>query len=158
MLRRLLVTFVATLFLYVTIYGACEMKRRRGGPWNVIFAMSNDVPVLRIEHPRLFGTQAITLSFPGEKPSRTDLPIVAVFNQPITNAMPFGPVRFVDTTVLPGTVTLICFGHSVEIVPRTLYLDLHEVPWVPGTNIVLDPASKPPPEKIRAKSQSWNGR
>jgi len=156
--KRLFATFIATLFIYVTLYGACEMKRRKGGPWNLTFATSNGVPELRIEHPRLLGPLPVTLRFPGETPSRADLPITAVFNQPITNAMPFGPVIFVDNTVLPGTITLNCFGHVVEIVPRTLYLDLHEVAWVAGTNIEVSAASKPPPEKLRTKGQGWTGR
>jgi hypothetical protein len=157
-MKKLFATFVATLFLYVTFYGACELKRRQGGPWNVTFATSNGVPELRIEHPRLLGPMPVTLRFPGETPDRTDLPITAVFNQPITNAMPFGPVIFVDSTILPGTVTLNCFGHVVEIVPRTLFLDFHETPWTAGTNITMTPATKPPPEKLRTKGQAWNGR
>lgn len=158
MMKRLFATFVATLFLYVTLYGACEMRRRQGGPWNLTFALSNGVPELRIEHPKLLGPAPVTIRFPGETPTRTDLPITAVFSQPITNAMPFGPVIFVENTVLPGTVTLNCFGHVVEVVPRTLYLDLKEVAWVPGTNIVVDPKDKPAPDKIRPKGQAWQGR
>jgi hypothetical protein len=159
LVQRFLFVFVATLFAYVTLYGACELKRRKAGPWNVTYALgSNGVPELRIEHPRLLGPKPVTVTFPGEKPDRTDLPITAVFTRPITNAMPFGPVIFVDSTVLPGTVTLNCFGHVVEIVPRTLFLDLKEVAWVPGTNISLMPDTKPAPEKLQTKGQGWRGR
>ena len=159
MLRRLFVVFIGTLFLYVTLYGACELKRRHGGPWNLIYALgSNGVPELRIEHPRILGPQPVTLRFPGETAARTDLPLIVVFSQPITNAMPFGPVIFVDSTILPGTVTLNCFGHVVEMVPRTLFVDLHEVPWMAGTNITLGPGSKPPPERLKTKGQEWQGR
>ena len=158
LIKRLPATFIATLFLYVTLYGACEMKRRQGGPWNVTFATSNGVPELRIEHPKVLGPLPVTLRFPGETPSRTDLPITAVFSNPITNSMPFGPVIFVDSTLLPGTVTLNCFGHVVEIVSRTLFLDFHEVAWVPGTNITVSAGTKPPPERLQTKGQAWNGR
>jgi hypothetical protein len=157
--RKLFWVFIGTLFLYVTFYGACQAMRRRGGPWNLTFSVgSNGVPELRIEHPRLLGDQPVTLQFPGEKPERTDLPITAVFSVPITNAMPFGPVIFVDNTQLPGTVTLNCFGHVVELVPRTLFVDLKEVGWVPGTNLVLEPGTKPEPDRLKTSGQSWRGR
>lgn len=157
--RKLFWVFVGTLFLYVTVYGACQAVRRRGGPWNLTYAMtSNGVPELKIEHPRLLGNQPVTVQFPGEKPERTDLPLIAVFSVPITNAMPFGPVIFVDNTQLPGTVTLNCFGHVVEMVPRTLFIDLKEVGWVPGTNIVLLPGTKPDPERLKTQGQAWRGR
>ncbi len=159
MVRRLFVVFIGTLFLYVTIYGACELKRRQGGPWNLTYALgTNGVPELRIEHPKLLGPSAVTLRFPGETPLWTNLPPPVVFSQPITNGMPFGPVIFVDSTMLPGTVTLNCFGHVVEMVPRTLFIDFHEVPWTPGTNITLSTTSKPSPERLKTKGQNWPGR
>ncbi len=157
--KRLFVIFIATLFGYVTIYGGCQMVRRRGGPWNLTYAIaSNGVPELRIEHPKLLGPLPVVLSFPGEQPGRTDLPITAVFSVPITNAMPFGPVIFVDNTVLPGTVTVNCFGHVVEMVPRTLFVDFKEVAWTAGTNIVLNATNKPSPERLATKGQAWRGR
>ena len=159
MVKKLFWTFIATLFLYVTIYGGCQAMRVRGGPWNVTYALGEGgVPELRIEHPRLLGPMPVTLRFPGEKPVRTDLPITAVFSAPITNAMPFGPVIFVDTTQLPGTVTLNCFGHVVEMVPRTLFIDLKEVPWSPATNLLLSPTTKPDPSKLKTQGQAWRGR
>lgn len=159
MLKRLFWGFMGTLFVYVTGYGACQAMRVRGGPWNVTHALGKDgVPELRIEHPRLLGPQPVTIRFPGEKPARTDLPITAVFSVPITNAMPFGRVVFVDTTLLPGTVTLECFGHAIEMVSRTLFIDFKEVGWTPGTNIVLDAASKPDPERFKTPGQQWKGR
>ena len=157
--KRLFVAFVATLFGYVTLYGGCELARRRGGAWNLTYALSsNGVPELRIEHPKILGPLPVTVSFPGEKPERTDLPLTAVFSVPITNAMPFGAVIFVDNTVLPGTVTVNCFGHVVEMIPRTLFVDMTEVGWVPGTNIVLGASSKPDPERLKTKGQQWRGR
>lgn len=158
-MKRVFWIFIGTLFLYVTVYGGCQLVRRRGGPWNLTFAVgSNGVPELRIEQPRLLGPQPVVISFPGETPSRTDLPITAVFSVPITNSMPFGPVVFVDNTVLPGTVTLNCFGHAIEMVPRTMFIDFKEVAWVPGTNIVLSATNKPDPARLAPKGQAWRGR
>lgn len=140
--------FLATLFVYITVYGGCQAMRRRGGPWAVTFAETNGIPVLEIRHHRILGTEPVRLLFPGEKPLRTDLPITAVFSQPITNAMPFGPVIFVDTTILPGTVTLNAFGHAVEMVPRTLFVNFEEQPWQAGLSLTVLPAQKPPPGKL----------
>ena len=157
--KRLFAGFVATLFAYVTLYGACTALKRRGGPWNLTYATGADgVAELRIEHPRLLGPLPVTLRFPGEKPLRDDLPMTAVFSVPITNSMPFGPVIFVDTSALPGTVTLNCFGHAIEMIPRTLFVDFQSVPWVPGTNITVSMQGKPDPERLTAKGQAWRGR
>jgi hypothetical protein len=156
--RGLFRIFVGTLVAYVTLYGACTAWKRRGGPWDLVYSVTNGVPQLRIEHNRRFPGQAVTFAFPGETPARTDLPIAAAFSVPITNAMPFGPVLFVDTTTLPGTVVVNCFGHVIEMLPRTLFVNLKDVGWHPGTNIVLLPAAKPPPEKLKGPGQEWRGR
>jgi hypothetical protein len=155
--KRLFVVFVGTLFFYVTGYGACTALKRRGGAWELTFASSNGVPALIINHPMRLPLP-VTLFFPGETPERTDLPITAVFNVPITNRMAFGPVLHVDTTSLPGVVTLNCFGHPVEIFPRALSIDLHEMAWAPGTNLTLSQTTKPPAEKLVPHDQRWKGR
>ena len=151
--------FLLTLFAYVTVFGACQAYRRRNGAWTITFDRSQDgTPVLRIEQPKLLAAGAVSLSFPGETVTRNDLPITAVFNYPITNAMPFGPVIFVDTSQLPGDVTLNVFGHAVEIFPRTLRLDLREISWSPGTNIVVTAGTKPSAERMTPHDQQWKGR
>lgn len=158
-LKKFFFLFIATLFLYVTVYGACQAMRVRGGPWNLTYALGDDdVPELRIEHPKQLGPDPVVLRFPGEKPTRTDLPITAVFSVPITNNMPFGPVLFVDTTLLPGTVAVQCFGHVVEMVPRTLFVNFNEVAWEPGAQIVLESEDKPDPARVQRAEQQWRGR
>ena len=53
-LKKFFGIFIATLFLYVTIYGGCEAYRVRNGAWHLTFDKQPDgTPVLRIEHPRL---------------------------------------------------------------------------------------------------------
>lgn len=154
--QRLFMVFVGTLFAYVTVYGACTAMKRKGGPWALTFTMTNGTPTLFIEHS-LRLAQPVTIQFPGEKPERDDLPILAVFNVPITNRMPFGAVLHVDTSTLPGVVTLNCFGHPVEIFPRALSVDFHELPWIAGTNIVLTVDTKPPAERLKPRDQEWKG-
>ena len=148
--------FIGTLFLYVTIYGGCTAVRQRGGPWVMFQDRAADgTPVVRLEHHKLLAAGGVTLSFPGEHaPDRfTNAPLMTIFITPNTNALPFGPVEFVDTTFLPGTIAVDVFGHLLEAVPRTLYLDGREIPWVAGTNIVVPLTGKLPADK-RPKRKS----
>ncbi len=141
--------FLATLFLYITIYGGCMACRRRGGPWAITQdKLPDGTPIVKIEHHRILSNGPVILRFPGETaPARfTNHPLLRIYTQPNTNALPYGPVLFLDTTFLPGNVTLDAFGHLVEIVPRTLYLDGRDVGWMPGTNITLLPENKLPVE------------
>jgi hypothetical protein len=142
--------FCGTLILYITIYGGCTAVRQRGGPWVMFQDRAADgTPVVRIEHHKLLAAGGITFTFPGERaPDRfTNAPLTIIFKTPNTNALPFGPVEFVDTTFLPGTIAVDVFGHLIEAVPRTLYLDGREIPWTPGTNIVVPPTGKLPPDQ-----------
>jgi len=147
--KRFVGLFFATLFLYITFYGACTAYRRKGGPWAVTQdKLPDGTPVLRIEHHRILADGPVTLTFPGETaPARfTNAPYQRVFTLPNTNTFPYGPVEFLDTTFLPGSVALDVFGHLVELVPRTLYLDGRDVGWTPGTNLVVPKTSKVPRE------------
>lgn len=142
--------FFATLFLYITVYGGCMAYQRRGGPWAVTQdKLADGTPLLKIEHHVLLAGGPVTLTFPGETaPARfTNAPYLRIFSQPNTNIFPYGPVVFLDTTVLPGSVAMDVFGHLVEMVPRTLLVDGHEVGWTPGTNIVVPMTGKIPPEQ-----------
>jgi hypothetical protein len=141
--------FLATLFLYITLYGGCMAVRRKGGPWVITQdKLPDGTPIVQIEHHRILSNGPVTLRFPGEvAPARfTNHPLQRIYSQPNTNILPYGPVVFLDTTFLPGNVTLDVFGHLVEMVPRTLYLDGKDVGWVAGTNIVLSPTNKLPVE------------
>ena len=113
---------------------------------NVLGSSGSVIPLFREQIAR---GGPVTLTFPGETaPARfTNAPYLRVFSQPNTNIFPYGPVEFLDNTFLPGTVALDVFGHVVEFVPRTLYLDGREVGWLPGTNIVVPMTGKLPVEK-----------
>ena len=86
-------------------------------------------------------------------------------NQPFSlsatvSAMTDGTVlaRAVMPRYSTGTVALGAFGHVVEMVPRTLFVDFREVAWGSETNMTLWPESKPSPERLKIKNQQWNGR
>ena len=130
--------------------------RQRGGPW-VMFQdrLADGTPVVRLEHHKLLASGGVTLTFPGElAPARfTNAPLMRVFNNPGTNLLPYGPVEFLDVTFLPGTVAVDVFGHLIEAIPRTLFIDGREIPWVTGTNIVVPMTGKLPSDQ-RPKRKS----
>lgn len=139
---RLFVGFILCLFAYVTFYGGCELYRRQHGPWEVTFRRDADgTPLLSISHRKL-GLTNVTVRFPGEKTTVTEE--LRVYTLPNTNSTPFGVTIFQDGTILPGTITYDCFGHEIELMPRTMIVNRREVPWVSGTNLVLLPSAKLP--------------
>lgn len=141
--------FIATLFFYITFYGGCMACRRKGGPWAITQdKLPDGTPIVKIEHHLILSNAPVILQFPGEvAPARfTNHPFLRLYTQPNTNALPYGPVVFLDTTFLPGNVTLDVFGHLVEMIPRTLFIDGKEVGWHPGTNIIVSPSYKLPLE------------
>ena len=142
--------FFATLFIYITGYGGCMAYRHRGGPWAVTQDKQSDgTPLMKVEHHRVLASGPVTLTFPGETaPSRfTNAPYQRVFSMPNTNIFPYGPILFLDTTILPGSVAFDVFGHIVEILPRTMILDGREIPWIPGTNIAVPATGKIPADQ-----------
>lgn len=134
----MLLAFVASAALYALGFATLEHLRHRKGPWVVEFQTDpQGRPALLVRQPRV-GIEAFTLHFSG-----TNLPIPNlrqrwVFDTPTRRSgLPFGRVVFLDTTFLPGTVTLELFGHQVELLPRVLILDKQEEPWQRRHDLVL---------------------
>jgi hypothetical protein len=144
--------FLICLVSYAALFGLDQWARTRRGPWNVTFSTAPDgTPRLDIREPRL-GIEGVAIEFEGERATNT-LQSVA-FDTP-ERAVPFGQLVFSDTTYLPGTVTLHCFGHEVEMLPRTLLVNRREIPWKKGLTLRLTPSDKPaslpPPKKIKKR-------
>ncbi|HTI68573.1 MAG TPA: hypothetical protein VMF06_01300 [Candidatus Limnocylindria bacterium] len=158
-IKRFGTLFVCVLFAYVTLYSGCEMWRLRGGAYTLVFYQNDQgVPTVSVKHRKLLPNGPITLTFPGESPGIvSNRPIEISYGKPWTNDTPFGPVAFVNTTDLPGTVAVNIFGHAVELLPRRILLDFNEIPWVSGTNIMVG-TNKPPAERLHPKNQEWQGR
>jgi len=82
------------------------------------------------------------------QPSLTNPPAHLTFGQPkpVPYDLPFGKCLFMDTTFLPGTLTMQVFGHEIELLPRVLILDHDEHSWRSEETIVLDvlPPALPP--------------
>jgi hypothetical protein len=144
-LRNLLVgAAVAALAFYVAGFGINEHLRWRRGPWEVRFEPGAE-PRLVINQPRL-GIAGVTLSFPGE--TAEGPPMTIRFETP-RQAIPFGSVKYDDLTYLPGVVTLDLFGHEIELLPRTLYVNRKAIPWTEATRVEV---TRPEASKETARS------
>ena len=137
LLKLFILPFLIALVLYVVGYSWIEHRRVRNGPWEVRFAVESEIPTIIINQPKL-QIQSVRITFPGQD-------IVTNFSETMTfahprqwpYAVPFGKVVFMDTTFLPGNVTLELFGHEIQLLPRVLTIDRKEIPWQSNTNIPL---------------------
>jgi len=142
-LRRLLLgALIFSLAYYVAGFALNEYLSHRRGPWEVTFqAASTGHTTLLIRQPSL-GIEEARLEFPEEP--YTNNPTTIRFDAPRT-PIPLGEVRYDDLTYLPGVVTLELFGHEIELLPRTLYLNRKPIAWPDATNLVLLRQQRPPP-------------
>ena len=133
------------LAIYVGVYSCDQGMRTRKGAWEVEFlASTNGAPAIRVNQPAL-GITNIQVVFAGE--AMTNAPGKVVFAKP-QQPVPVGRVKFEDLTYLPGSVAFDFFGHEVELLPRTLYLNKEEQGWQSATTYTLTPEEKLPPESF----------
>jgi len=98
--------------------------------------------MLRISQPRLAITnQEVIFSVPPQPGSPA--PLTFADPKPVPFDLPFGKCIFMDTTFLPGSVTFGLFGHTVELLPRTLIIDNQEQPWRSNLRIEVPEIAKP---------------
>lgn len=131
--RHLLVVFGIVLVCYVVGFVGSEWWRQRRGPWEVVFSsVTNGVVGVEINQAAL-GIRGVWVEVAGAPVTNQPSTQVMRFREPTDrDRVPFGRVKFLDTTVLPGTVTLDLYGHEVELLPRVLIIDKHEHPWRSG--------------------------
>jgi hypothetical protein len=137
--KHFILAFLLALVGYIVCYQAIEYRRTRNGPWQVTFTTNQaGVPAIFIDQPKLAITN-VQISFAPVTPPPTNLPATLVFAQPrpVPYEVPFGKCVFMDTTFLPGTVTLDLFGHEIELLRRVLVIDRKEYPWQPNAVIAL---------------------
>ena len=136
LLRHLAVPFVIAVVVYVISYSWIEHRRTRKGPWEVTFTNdASGAPTLVINQPGLAITN-LQITFPGET-NRTNVSMSFSQPQEVPWDLPYGKCVFMDTTFLPGTLTIDLFGHEVELIPRVLTIDLKEMPWMSGKTIAV---------------------
>jgi hypothetical protein len=138
-LKHAALAFAFALFGYVLFFSCDAHLRTRKGPWIVDFGRTtNGEPMITINQPNL-NVQNVRILLQGEKATNTG---TIRFETPQHLDTPYGRVRFHDLTYLPGTITLDLFGHEVEMLPRTLFINTKEVPWRNDELIVLTPTNK----------------
>ncbi len=147
--KQLVAVFVVTLIIYLVGFTWLEHRRVVKGPWIVAFSTDDaGHPRLSVSH-EVLGISNVTLRVPDKSVTNRFAPVVVRFAGP-TNAPPFGEMPYFDATFLPGALTFNLLGHEIELLPRTLKIDLREVPWVNGTNIdVTGPGKYVPRKKSR---------
>jgi hypothetical protein len=142
--NRMLPHLAGALLLAVAIYTGGfwldQTLRTRRGPWTVEFGSAGGgAPALRIDQPAL-GIREVRVVFVGETAAPTSA--VVRFDAP-ERPVPWGRVKYEDLTYLPGVVTLELFGHELELLPRTLYVNRQPVGWISRTNLTLTAADRP---------------
>jgi hypothetical protein len=126
--RHLLIAFALALAIYAVFFTCDQALRKRRGPWEVEFRTNNaGYPMIVVNQRRLEITN-VQIAFLDERATNGGRVVFNVPQQPI----PFGKTKFEDLTFLPGSVAFDFFGHEVELLPRTLYLNKHEFPWMPN--------------------------
>ena len=151
-LKNVALVFLASLALYVVAYGCDSHLRLRHGPWQVTFtAETNGAPAILIRQPKL-GVEEFKIIFAGEQLPASFRSRTVVFDSPALTP-PFGQWVFDDLMWLPGTVTLNLFGHGVQLLPRTLTVDVKEHPWQPRVTLTVTPEEKRPPENTKSRAK-----
>lgn len=152
-LKHFAMAFIVALVGYAFFYYVIEHRRTKNGPWEITFhSDASGIPSLTIQQPAL-GLRDVRVVFPGESLNSTNTSSTLAFEQArqVPFPTPFGKCVFLDTTFLPGTVTLQLFGHEIELLPRVLIIDHTEHPWKSGETINL-----PCQSTGAGSSQSYN--
>jgi hypothetical protein len=150
--RHFITAFLIALAVYFLAYRFIEHQRLRHGPWMLEFTTNSaGIPEVGISQLPL-GLTNIHLVFSDERPPEGFAPggqKSFATPKPVPYALPFGQCIFMDTTFLPGTLTLNLFNHEIELLPRTMIIDHDEHRWKAGETISLagKPASASPKPK-----------
>jgi hypothetical protein len=139
--KHLLIGFGLALLVYASFFSCDQYVRQRKGPWQVRFT-TNQVGWAQIEISQANLAIHSTIVFEGESATNSG---TVQFDRP-ERTIPFGKTKFEDLTFLPGSVVFDLFGHEVELLPRTLYLNKKEHPWTRDEVITLRANEKLPPE------------
>ena len=135
---RVAALFVVVTAVYFTGFNWIEHRRHFKGGWEVTFTQENGTPCLVVDQKTL-QISGCKIRFPGGMVTNLTLPQTVVFDAP-DKTVPFGKILFSDLTFLPGTVTIMLFGHTVELIPRVLAIDGKEHAW--SSNSSLDLAAR----------------
>ena len=141
--KHLLIGFILAILGYSAFFLIDQMFRTRKGPWEVTFTTNGQGHATILIDQNSLGINDVQITFQSEHVTNT--PGVVRFDKP-KQTLPFGKTKFEDLTYLPGSVAFDFFGHEVELLPRTLYLNKKEHAWQSAKSHVLTPSDKLPPE------------
>ena len=142
-MKHFLLAFLLAVICYAFFYHNIENRRTRKGPWQVTFTNDfNGNPALIVNQPKLAITN-VEIVLSDQKVQSVLIPATILFGQPqpVPYSLPLGRCVFMDTTFLPGTVSLEVFNHEIELLPRVLVIDRQEHPWLSQSIITLHPVS-----------------
>lgn len=136
--------FLIAVVGYVVLYWGVESFRPARGPWVVEFQTNSaGVPSLIISQARL-GISNVQVIVLGSAPTNFNAAKVTFDKpRPVPFALPFGQCIFLDTTVLPGTVTMAIENHEIELLPRVLVINQRRHRWQPGAVFDLAQTNSP---------------
>jgi hypothetical protein len=148
-LKHFVVAFLLAGACYLLFYPTIEHRRTRKGPWEIGFTRNAAGLATLVINQRNLAITNVLLVFAEQNVQATNELKTLIFTQPkpVPFDVPFGQCLFMDTTFLPGTVTLKIFNHEVELLPRVLVVDRQEHPWVSDSAITFHslPTSGSPP-------------
>ena len=144
-LKLFATAFVLALVAYVVLFAFIEKRRPRNGPWVVSFSRESNAPaMLRISQHLLGLTNVLAIAVTNAFTTNIEETIRFETPRSVPFDVPFGRCVFLDTTFLPGTVTLQIAGHEIELLPRVLVIDHREHTWNATSPIQLGPAAVSP--------------
>jgi hypothetical protein len=148
--KHFLIAFVIALVVYVASYSFIEYRRERQGPWEVTFSTNTlGQALIQVKQPKL-KIDNVMIVIAHTNVMDVTLPTTIKFGNPakaFPYPVPFGKAIFLDTTFLPGAVTMVLCGHEIELLPRTLSVDRIAYPWKEQVITLKNPLPIPFPEK-----------
>ena len=146
--RQVILVFLVTLAIYAGGFAAQQWWRGHRGPWEVTYMRAGAGRGALEIRQRTLGIERLRLLVADENGAFPTNETLVRFDEPTIRQVPAGEVVFLDTTYLPGTVTMEISGQQIEILPRTLRIGREEIPWHPDREIDLTqltnkPAAKP---------------
>jgi hypothetical protein len=138
--KPVLVGLLLAVAIYAGGFALDQHLRTRRGPWEVTFTTEpSGPPAIIVNQPKL-NIANLKIVFSGETATNSQGTVVFDFPQ---KPVPFGKIKFEDLTYLPGTVTFDVFGHEIELLPRTLYINRKAHSWKSNESITLTSEDKP---------------
>ena len=140
--KHFLIAGIIALVGYVALWKSMEHARTRKGPWEVTYRSAEGrPPEISIRQPSL-GIEDVRVIFAEASAPPLEAPVTIRHDQPERSG-PFGSWIRDDLIMQPGMVLFDFFGHKVELLPRTLIIDLKAYPWSATNEITLHPLTEP---------------